>query len=550
MKTTHLSFFLLTFMSIISTKGFGQKQEIKLQPGATIEIEKTKSPLLSTILYSDEKGYLALNYYSVNNESVCFLERINRNMEVIDSIAIQRPPYDNHVQTAKFGTDVFLSGRFFTGFQMLNNKATVFWTVVNKETNEYKLFCQQFDTEKLSPISKLVELASLKSACNWVISNFRTEFDFFKTAVSPDQKLLAVTCNAKSSEKSDSCCQVAMVFNDEFKNIWTKKIVYPFPYYLFDARQTEITNSGDIVMSGLQIMAKQSSILRNSFSFRRYTPYIHLRGQFHISSFSDNGNQISDRVLELKNSNITDMVFAMRENTAVIKGFWNTEENFLDSKLDFSGFIISNGDFTSKFDIKTQEISSVSSSLFPEQYRFDKNGKADPSATPALYNLVAQKIIFLPSSEILLLSESLNFNFISKGSNMYLIGSAYVSRYSENGIMKSMANVIKPDVPSYAPPSLYSKVCYVKNYVYFINKNNIEIVYSRNNIIDKKPESSIYLAEVNESGIVNVTLLAEIKKQKYFKIDYPRSFVDADNNAIVLFGIEGKVGRFWTGQTR
>lgn len=49
-------------------------------------------------------------------------------------------------------------------------------------------------------------------------------------------------------------------------------------------------------------------------------------------------------------------------------------------------------------------------------------------------------------------------------------------------------------------------------------------------------ETSVQLAEINESGIVKISQLQEFKYEEEYELDHGLSFVDTEKGKIILYG--------------
>lgn len=298
MKKSILYFFLFFLLGTINTLS---AQIEDLQPNAELiwgqELKEPNKTFLSKIITSNKEGFYALRevFSKTPGEGVSkiYLEKYNKQMKLLKSEAIDLKIRGKELELEEVsvvGGDLFVLSSF-------NNEA--------KRKNY--LFAQKvnYKTLKLSKDFKKIGEIDTKN---------KYKEGSFDIHISKDSSKVLVYKQRPYQKKEQEVFTLA-VFDNQFNELWTKKVRLPYPDKQFSVEEYQVDNQGNVYLLGMLFENGTKTKKNGKPNFR-----------YEILAYRNQGEDVEEYPIELDDLFISDLAFRIaNDGTLVCSGFYSEQ---------------------------------------------------------------------------------------------------------------------------------------------------------------------------------------------------------------------------------
>jgi hypothetical protein len=192
------------------------------------------------------------------------------------------------------------------GIVFFNSSIVMFSSFANSKTNKNYLFYQVVDKDKLEQNGKLIKLSE-------ITFEKKSRDGFYDYDVSPDSTKMLVYAGKPYNKDGPEKFGFS-VHDESMKEIWKKDIELPYKEELFSVEEYDVSNKGNVFITGMEYKEKKS------YKKRDGKP----RYKYHVLGYFDAGQRIKDYEIDLGDRFITDMTTSVRGNGDIIcSGFYS-----------------------------------------------------------------------------------------------------------------------------------------------------------------------------------------------------------------------------------
>ncbi len=424
---------------------------------------------------------------------------------------------DMKLQYSRKIKEIDKSNVFFQDFFEYNKKLFITFTQYRTKERKHILFYQEVNKHTGELVGQGLSLATSTSKSKYL----QGKFDY---APSPDSSKAVIffseAPNARSqSSRADATSNkfTVKVLDDKFEKVWREKVTLPYDENLYEHRQIEVDNDGNVY-----ILAK---IYDNRIRER-------VRGKanykYKIIALRE-GEERKEYDLYLEDKFITDITFKLdrRTNDIVCSGFYS-ERNSVGFK----------GAFFLSIDKQTKEVSRANTKAFSVDFmsNFMRERRAERGGE--VYDFDMRDIILRTDGGAVLIAEQ--FYVTTNSQRDFNTGMWYYSyQYNYNDII---AVNINPDGTiawsTYVPKWQRSTNPMYSSFSKAVVSDKIYFVF--NERISKR--GNVMLATVNADGTVDMKDL--FKNKESGVIIRPMVCRQVSDNEMIIYGEWGRKYKF------
>jgi hypothetical protein len=306
-------FFSISSLAQSTTKAFN------VVKGASVDAKKSS---IHSVVTSDRGDIFVIRKERLR----LYLERINDKANTVNSEELVQK-YESLYKEILGG--FFLNEKLYLRFQALDKK--------NKTTI---VIVEEFDTGTLKS-KRVAHLEKITSEARG-----RAVATESRLSISPN-KQFAMLLNAEPHASKKDQFEISIrVMNSEFEETWSKTIALPYADGLFSPKGNVLDNSGNAHVLAQVFKDKAVSVKDKKSNFK-----------YHVVSFLNQGSEVKDNVLEVRDLFVTDVSIAINQKGDLITtGFYSKKPtmNSIDGVFS-AGFDIQSGSSrflnTREFDI-------------------------------------------------------------------------------------------------------------------------------------------------------------------------------------------------------
>ena len=373
--------------------------------------------------------------------------------------------------------------RAFEDLVLIGGELYLFTSFNNRAKNKNYLFAQKISRKRLIPEKKLNKVGEIDSRNEYRTGQFDIE-------ISKDSSKVLIY-NQLPYKKREPERFALRVFDDQLELAWEKDIVLPYNDELFEVKEYQVDNEGNIYILGV-LYGNRSRTQRNGLPTYQYI----------ILTYADQGETVREYKINLREKFITDLTFQIDRNRNLVCSGFYSEKSAHGVK----------GTYFFRLNPVTEELIDVNTKEFDFEFRsavLSRSGvkraqraekKDDRRREPELYRYSLDDLILRTDGGALLIAEQYYVN-----ERMY--------RYWDGGI----------------------------RYDYFYNYNDIIVVNVRPNgeiewtaRIPKRQET------MNDGGYYSSYSKAIVRDRIYFVFNDNDRNYDGERNPKRLYNFNGK----------
>jgi len=528
MKKTTL---VLNFCLLFTLFSFGQTitKDVDITLG---DEEKTSRRMtLSNIVAYDETGIYAIKTKLrsiLSPSSKIILEHYDKEMNPSKSVEIELED-ENRERDYEF-------------IIYLNNEMFLFSSYNDKRADTKTLFVQGVDKRTLQAKPEISQIA--ETDYSWA-SRFRAGNFGHKVSNDSSKVLIYYTL---PYEKDESQKFALHVFDQDLNSLWQKNVDLPYGEDLFDVKENEVDNNGNVHLLG-QLFKQERKVKR------RGEPNYHYR----ILSYSNNGEDLKEYPVIINGKCITDMQIAINDDQDIIcGGFYSSKGT---TSIDGSYFLKINGETKEIMSKEFQKFSLdfITQNMSDKQKRKTKK-RARKGKDVELYEYDLDRIILRADGGALLIGEQFYIRTISTTSTNsnggittsttyhYYFNDIIVINMAPSGKIEWTEKIAKRQVTS-NDRGFYSSyaLAVVKDKLYFVFNDHIKNLGYKGtgglyNFTKSKRKSIVVLVSLDLEGYQTREALFSVKANKI--LTRPKVCQQISQNEMVIFGQRKKKNRF------
>lgn len=294
---------LLIFCLIIFSGPFiyGQVKSKKVDVLWGDEQKESRKATLSDVVGYDETGIYAIKrqnkgLYSLNTTFT--LVKYDKKMNESVSVEI-----DLEEQNKKKSLEFIVQ---------LNKELYLFSSFTNQKLKTNFLFVQSINKHKLTPNNDIKKIAEIDYS-----GNSKNNSGDFSYELSRDSSKVLIYYNLPY-DKGESEQFGFHVYDNNFNQVWEKKVTLPYKEELFDVEDYEVDNDGNVYLLGLMYKDKRKSKRHGEPNY-----------QYQILCYHNNGSEMKEYPIKLEGKFLTDMQIAINEKNEIIcGGFYSNEGTY------------------------------------------------------------------------------------------------------------------------------------------------------------------------------------------------------------------------------
>jgi hypothetical protein len=511
---------ILAFFVCYSFLSFGQSNNdnVEIEWGPVQEVSKKN--FLIKVIGADETGIYTLS----QSKRQYYINKLNPDkLSLTKSVLLE--------------TETNGKTRIVEDIYFLQNNIYAHTSFSNAKTKVNYLFAQSIDKTTLKTNPQLKKLAEINFAGFHNRNN--GEFNF---VVSNDSTKRLVFYNLPY-EKGEKEKFGFHVFNQEYELIWEKKVTLPYKEELFEIKDYQLDNSGNLHLLGKVYRGKTKD---KSKGVPNYS-YI-------ILTYNAESEEVREYPILPKGKYLTEMKIATDKKQDIIcAGFYS---NSSAERMKGSYFIKIDH---ATGDILTQEYKEFSDEFLKQNMTEKEEQKAqkklDKGKDLELYQYDLNDIVFKEDGGYLLIGEQFYIhvsttytaNGASSTTYYYHNNDIIVISMDENGIAEWSTMIAKRQVTT-NDNGYYNSYTYTysKGNLFFIfNDNRDNINYKQGDYIasyNKDKNSIVTLAVVDETGKYSRKPLFSAKDAEVRIV--PTLSKQTSSNTMIIYGNKKKEERF------
>ncbi len=261
-------------------------EKVKFDWGPEIKLDK-RGQFLDVVSF-DESGYYMLK----SAKKGLHIDKYNNDLSLSNSLLLDME---------KDGKDMR-----YEGLAYFNESLVLFTSYSDSKVKTNYLYYQQIDRKNLQQNGTVHEVAQIPF-------EKRRRDGSFGYDISPDSSKLLIYAGMPYEKDGPEKFGFS-VHNEKMEKIWQKDIELPYMEQLFRIEEYDISNKGNVFITGVEFREKQEAKKRKGEPNHRY----------HILGYFDKGAKVKDYVIDLGDKFITDLTATVRENDDIIcTGFYS-----------------------------------------------------------------------------------------------------------------------------------------------------------------------------------------------------------------------------------
>ncbi len=471
-----LLFFLLGIINPVVAQMDTEEPNAELIWGK--ELKGPNKTFLSKIITSNKNGFYALRevYSKQPGEGVSkiYLEKYNKQMKLLKSEKIDLKLKGKKLELEEvtvIGGDLYVLSSF-------NNEA--------KRKNY--LFAQKVNYKTLKISNNFKKIGEINTKNKYKEGSFDLH-------ISKDSSKILVY-NERPYKKKEQEIFTLGVFDNQFNELWTKKIRLPYPDKQFSIEEYQVDNQGNVYLLGMLFENGTKTKKKGKPNFR-----------YEILAYRNQGEDVEEYPIELDELFISDLAFRIaNDGTLICSGFYSEQGTssvagtyFL--RIDPKTHQVFNKN-TKKFDFEflTQNVSDRKKAKY---MKAEKEGNVRKKAE--LYRYSLDELILRNDGGAVLVAEQY---YVDERQDFY-DDRFYNGRFSNRGLGYGGGRTID----------------------YYYNYNEIIVVNIRpNGEIQWTARIPKYQNTVNDGGYFSSYAMSIVRDKLYFVFnDNPKNFDPTDD---------------------
>lgn len=371
--------------------------------------------------------------------------------------------------------------RSFERFLLLDEQLFMFTSYKNKSRSEHILLVETIDLNTLSSKGNPVEISSIPLP-------EKSRWGKFEIKISRDSsKVLINTKNPRSQDQKEIIS--FSVFDSHLEELWTLQETLPYEDYRFDMSDIEISNMGEVILSGIRTELEFETRFNEKISMK----------EVHFWVYLNQGTERQQYVVELDDRKITAIEIELSAKGELICGGFYRDGG--------KGGV--DGTFLLRYDTKTEDLLAETYSPFDNNILVDMIGKnaAKKNYSPVRYKL--DDMILKQDGGIILVAEESYSSYSSVDRNSYFhYGDILVASLDSKGAVEWYKLIKKRQVePNRVKFGSYKMMIMPDRLCFIFNDNKSK------ESVDKKITINIISRKNIVVSLVTISLDGNIKKE-------------------------------------
>jgi len=292
-------FFLsTTLLIVVITHAIGQTNSKKVDILWGPERKDSHKSVLNGVIGWDKNGIFTFNYSrdKLFSEISYSLEQFDKKLAFANANFL-----DTQHESEKLDVKLLIN---------INQKMYALLSFQNEELKTYTLFVQSIDKENLKFNDDRIKITEIDYSEKTLFSAERVNYE-----ISRDSSKLLIYYDLPLKKNKGIGLHV---INTNLKQIWEKKITFPYLKKQFEVRDYKVDNLGNVFLLG---KISEGGVLAKQLSKKKQ--------KFQLVSYLDKGNKVREYPLEIEGKFLTDIKIEINnENDIICAGFFSNKATF------------------------------------------------------------------------------------------------------------------------------------------------------------------------------------------------------------------------------